>query len=92
VGLMNDARWGHTATLLPSGQVLVAGGCQDGFIECFTFASAELYDPANQTWTPIPAPMNDARWGHTATLLPSGQVLVAGGNDGSGGVLASAEL
>ncbi|HLL55882.1 MAG TPA: Ig-like domain-containing protein, partial [Myxococcaceae bacterium] len=58
-----------TATLLPSGEVLVAGGSGT---DCY------LYDPANETWratgslTYVPA-------GHTATLLSSGKVLVAGG-------------
>ncbi|AUX46017.1 uncharacterized protein SOCE26_075200 [Sorangium cellulosum] len=83
---MHHARHGHTATLLPSGQVLVAGGNgYDGYL-----ASAELYDPMNDTWTRTGA-MSGPREGHTATLLPSGQVLVAGGY-GPAGSLASAEL
>jgi hypothetical protein len=36
--------------------------------------------------------MTVARWSHTATLLLSGKVLIAGGEDGSGDALASAEL
>jgi hypothetical protein len=58
-----------TATLLLSGQVLVAGG---------QTASAERYDPATDTWFPTGS-MTDARYGHTATLLQTGKVLVAGG-------------
>jgi hypothetical protein len=69
-GSMGTARTGHTATLLPSGQVLVAGG--DG-------ATAELYDPAAGSFAPTGS-MTSPRWGATATLLPNGQVLVAGGN------------
>ena len=66
----------HTATLLPNGQVLVAGG--DGITG--HLATAELYDPATGMWTATGS-MATARFFHTATLLPNGQVLVAGGFD-----------
>ncbi|HVE47465.1 MAG TPA: kelch repeat-containing protein [Acidimicrobiales bacterium] len=69
------ARTGHTATLLPGGKVLVAGGTAGGGAP---MASAELYDPASGTWAPTGGLAN-ARWGHTATLLPDGKVLVVGG-------------
>ncbi|XYI01894.1 Kelch repeat-containing protein [Sorangium sp. So ce1128] len=73
---MLTARLLHTATLLPSGRVLVTGGVGVG--DSPFFGSAELYDPAADTWTPA-ASMNYPRFWHTATLLPNGQVLVAGG-------------
>ena len=53
-------------------------------------SSTELYDPASGTWTPTNA-LTTARWQHTATLLPNGQVLVTGGA-GTGGYLATTEL
>jgi uncharacterized protein YjbI with pentapeptide repeats len=91
---MNTARFSHTATLLPSGQVLVAGGgatIPPGGDRSSVLASTEVYDPGTGQWT-LAAPLNTPRQGHTATLLPSGQVLVAGGGDGNGNWLTSAEL
>lgn len=76
-GTMNSIRAGHTATLLPNGQVLVAGGYTD-FYAAAALASAELYTPATGKWTATGS-MNIARIDATATLLPNGQVLVAGG-------------
>jgi hypothetical protein len=78
---MAEARTHHTATLLPSGKVLVAGGGDENF--------AEVYDPATGSFSIIDR-MEIARSGHTATLLPDGSVLVAGGGVFAG--LASAEL
>ncbi len=73
-GNLNTGRQFHTATLLPNGKVLVAGGNDSNR----TFKSAELYDPATAVWTRT-ADLNTDRDGHTATLLQSGKVLVAGG-------------
>ena len=79
----------HTATLLPGGKVLVAGGynaLSSGYL-----ASAELYDPATNAWSATGS-LATARFRHTATLLPSGKVLVAGGRDAINTIFASAEL
>ncbi len=73
--LLTNSLGGHSATLLPNGKVLVAGGAQYGL---FTLTSAELYDPATGTWTATGS-LTGGRTGHTATLLPNGKVLVAGG-------------
>jgi len=85
---MSTARAAHTATLLPNGKVLVAGG--DNIPYNYPF-SAELYDPVTGTWTTTGS-LNTPRDFHTATLLTNGQVLVAGGFCYGLGVLASAEL
>ena len=85
-GRLNTPRAGHTATLLPNGQVLVSGGENaTGFL-----ASAELYNPSTGQWT-VTGSMATPRINHQATLLPNGQVLVSGG-DNTTGALASAEL
>src|SRR5579862_203663 len=81
-GSMAEARTFHTATLLPSGKVLVAGGGDEN-------STAEIYDPATGSFS-ITSGMEIGRSGHTATLLPNGSVLVAGGGIFAG--LASAEL
>jgi hypothetical protein len=87
-GSLNTERYNHTATLLPNGKVLVAGGVGTNGN---SLASAELYDPASGTWTAT-GNLHTERVGHTATLLPNGKVLVAGGVDRNGNSLASAEL
>lgn len=70
----------HTATVLANGKVLVTGGRAD-LASTTAIGSATLYDPASHTFLPTDA-LNEARYGHTATLLPSGSVLIAGGCSG----------
>lgn len=89
---MSRARTGHTATRLASGKVLVVGGASEytttrkpdvTIVGPSVFeASAELYDPSAGTWAPTGA-LSQPRWFHEAHLLPSGKVLVLGGNRGS---------
>ncbi|MEJ7764175.1 MAG: SBBP repeat-containing protein [Acidimicrobiales bacterium] len=91
-------RAGYTATLLPDGKVLLAGGVDSaGEVT----ATSEVYDPEA---VPDPAKpdvkgawsaardLTFARYAHTATPLPSGKVLVAGGSYDEGLRLTSAEL
>jgi hypothetical protein len=90
-GSLSTARNGHSATLLPNGQVLVAGGRELFLGGDRELASAELYDPMTGIWTPI-APLSTPRAGHTATLLSDGKVLVAGGFSQNNTYIACAEL
>ena len=81
---MTTARSGHSATRLPDGTVLIAGG--------YPGPSAEIYDPSTGTFTATGSMTTDRQW-HTATLLNNGMVLISGGlNLESNGYTASAEL
>ena len=73
-GNMTVGREQHSATLLPDGSVLSAGGAN--VIDLA--ASAEIYDPIKGAFTRT-ANMPTAHHLHTATLLGDGTVLIAGG-------------
>jgi N-acetylneuraminic acid mutarotase len=77
------ARSGHTATALRDHRILVVGGYDRTANGGTIWDSAELYDAATDAWTPTGG-MFYARIGHTATLLPNGQVLVVGGTMNTG--------
>jgi hypothetical protein len=77
---MSTARpYGHTATVLRDGRVLVVGGCD--YVSGCSSRSVEIYDPQADRWTST-GDLNFARGWHTAALLPDGRVLVAGGENG----------
>lgn len=81
-------RAAHTATLLPNGKVLIAGGFNGSEN---SLSSAEIFDPASSKFLPTDS-MSFARQSHTATLLQNGKVLIAGGYGYNGEYLSSAEL
>jgi hypothetical protein len=77
-GTMNVARAGHTATQLPDGRVLLAGGEWD--VNKY-LASTEIFDPAKppeEAWVPGPPLIGGPRGGHAAVLLDDGRVIVMG--------------
>lgn len=79
-GSMNVARSSHTATLLPDGKVLLCGGSK-GWSNLNGYPgdnTAEIYDPATGSFTNA-GTMNIGKFWHTATLLPNGTVVLAGG-------------
>jgi MBG domain-containing protein/Big-like domain-containing protein/Kelch motif protein/galactose oxidase-like protein len=81
---MTTPRSGHTATILSDGKILIAGGDAAG--------SAEIYNPATQSFSPIAATMAMARKFHSAILTSSGQVLIVGGVNAQNAVLNTAEV
>jgi N-acetylneuraminic acid mutarotase len=91
-GTMTTGRYSHTAVLLQSGEVLVAGGIVSTNIHgvvSYT-ATAELYKPSTGKWSSTGS-MAAPRVAQGVALLQNGQVLVAGGAN-TNGILASAEL
>src|SRR5262249_34902126 len=90
VAPMIQARQTHSATLLADGRVLIAGGCLS-YDESSATASAEIYDPTTNTWSPA-ASMPVARYGHLAALLHNGKVLIMGGLDTAGQPIGTTPL
>ena len=82
----------RVAAPLPNGQVVIAGGVADGGN---VIPNAEIYDPGSETFTQLPTnpgtELTTPRFGAVAAPLPDGEVLIAGGSNGSS-FLQSAEL
>ncbi len=73
-----QGRWGHTATLLEDGRVLVVGGQETPSRKLDT---VEIFDPVTETWSAAASMAQKRSSGHRATLLTDGRVLVTGEND-----------
>ena len=89
---MSAARYWPTATLLSDGRVLITGGF-DPLING-AVSSAEIFDPLGNAGAgsfTATASMSTPRYFYSATLLPDGRVLIAGGYNGSA-VLSSSEI
>jgi hypothetical protein len=81
---LTNVRSGHSATLLSDGKILIVGGDAAG--------SAEILDPATQSFSAVTGSLNIARKLHSAILLSNGQVLIVGGVNGQNAMLNSAEV
>jgi len=81
-GLMNEPRRNLNAVLLPDGTVLAVGGNRGTSNYDDPVLSAERYDPATGTWTPMAAQAAPRAYHSTAMLLPDGRVLSAGQTNG----------
>ncbi|GAM08732.1 hypothetical protein OR1_01005 [Geobacter sp. OR-1] len=95
-GRMTTPRFRHTATRLTNGRVLITGGMRkyNELEPNAVTATAELYDPGTQTFTPT-GTMSVGRYAHNAVLIADGRVLITGGQtvlSGSGTTLSSAEI
>jgi N-acetylneuraminic acid mutarotase len=88
---MNTARRSHALVTLADGRVLAAGGSSGALQTKSQLSAAEVFDPRTEKWTDV-APLREARWGPTATRLPTGQVLLTGGAIGPFGARRTAEL
>ena len=86
-GSLSTPRSFATATLLPDGRVVIAGG-QDA--NGNVLATVEIFQP-DGTVSSGP-PMGTPRYGHSAVLLGNGHLLVAGGHTTGGAVLKTAEI
>jgi hypothetical protein len=91
---MTTVRNFHTASPLANGKVLLAGGSGCSAASGGSnLATAELFDPTTQMFTPVTSQMATPRADHTATLLNDGTVLIAGGNPGGlANTTATAEI
>jgi Kelch motif protein len=77
-GSLAKERYAHAATLLPSGKVLVAGG-SDG---TSTILSAEVYDPATDSWAATGS-LVAFSFAAPAIVLQNGKILLPGGGPGT---------
>jgi len=93
-GNMSTTRIGHSAVRLPDGKVLVLGGIpvlQNLHAQPTDPAYAELYDPTAHIFSSV-AGLTISHENYTATLLSSGMVLIAGGQDSAGNVTSEVRL
>lgn len=91
------SRYGGTATPLPDGRVLVFGGRELG--GGMSDPVAEVFDPAAESLSPVDLDNDEVpgfaiagRSGHAAAAMGDGSVLIAGGRDGAGELVAQTEF
>jgi hypothetical protein len=77
VSSLSEGRWGHTATLLKDGRLLVVGGKEKPY---GSLGTTEIFDPSTNKWSSAGSTLEPRGEGHTATLIGNG-VLITGGTD-----------
>lgn len=77
--MMSRTRTGHSATLLPNGNVIVAGGAEGLVSAAVPLDAIARFDPATNSWTDLGV-MTTPRVGHTAAVLPDGMLVILGGS------------
>ncbi len=84
---------GQSITELKDGRILVSGGFRTSNVanSAEYLSICEIYDPVTEKWLPA-APLYVGRYNHTATLLNSGEVIIAGGSTKTVGALRSCEI
>ncbi len=95
-------RYGHTATVLADGRILLVGGktppakgCETGATPTTCFDAVdrvELFDPIVGEVREVDSGDFGAVFDHTATLMTGGRVLITGGSDGGGNLRSDAWL
>jgi hypothetical protein len=90
-GSLRTLRREDTVALLPNGKALIVGGLNSNGVPTVALNSAEIYDPTTGL-SASTGSMTTVRDLATATVLPNGKVLIVGGYDATGTVLATAEL
>lgn len=91
VGNMNQSRGYAPGVLLNNGKVFVAGGLWHTGTQWSARATAELFDPATNTWS-YTGTMSISRRSHFFVELTDGRVLIGGGLSASSNALTSAEI
>lgn len=84
VANMHKERREHDLTVLPDGTILATGGSKHFNHPASSVYEAELYDPASNTWTLLPAQQRPRFYHSTAFLLRDGRVMVGGSGTGGG--------
>jgi N-acetylneuraminic acid mutarotase len=89
---MKSARYSFSLTRMADGRVLAVGGVGRPGEALAGLKSAEIYDPKADSWT-LAADLPDVdREHHSAILLPSGAVMVAGGKQANIGMLKTVRI
>lgn len=91
-GLPKHRRSAGRAVTLTDGRVFVMGGWYDYFAMPRVAANAEVFDPQTETFTEVTTTGTSSRKGHTLTLLPDGEVLIAGGSTDLGVIPAEVSV